>query len=134
MNLVHFHRFSPHMVHDTTRCSYNNLHPAFQRSNLLYNFLAAINRKNFNAMHIFCQTADFLCYLYSQFPCGAQDNTLRLFFLRIDFLQQGNSKGCGLARTGLGLSGVGVIFCCTIILIPVGIGIIKAGIRMILPG
>ena len=32
------------------------------------------------------------------------------------------------------LSGVGVIFCCTIILIPVGIGIIKAGIRMILPG
>ena len=29
---------------------------------------------------------------------------------------------------------VGVIFCCTIILIPVGIGIIKAGIRMILPG
>ena len=35
---------------------------------------------------------------------------------------------------GLILSGVGVIFCCTIILIPVGIGIIKAGIRMILPG
>ena len=34
----------------------------------------------------------------------------------------------------IGLSGVGVIFCCTIILIPVGIGIIKAGIRMILPG
>ena len=29
---------------------------------------------------------------------------------------------------------MGVIFCCTIILIPVGIGIIKAGIRMILPG
>ena len=39
-----------------------------------------------------------------------------------------------LLPIGLILSGVGVIFCCTIILIPVGIGIIKAGIRMILPG
>ena len=34
----------------------------------------------------------------------------------------------------IGLILLGVIFCCTIILIPVGIGIIKAGIRMILPG
>ena len=39
-----------------------------------------------------------------------------------------------LLPIGLILSGVGEIFCCTIILIPVGIGIIKAGIRMILPG
>ena len=39
-----------------------------------------------------------------------------------------------LLPIGLILSGVGVIFCCTIIFIPVGIGIIKAGIRMILPG
>ena len=44
-------------------------------------------------------------------------------------------KACvWLLPIGLILSGVGVIFCCTIILIPVGIGIIKAGIRMILPG
>ena len=38
-----------------------------------------------------------------------------------------------LLPIGLILSGVGVIFCCTIILIPVGIGIIKTGFRMILP-
>ena len=39
-----------------------------------------------------------------------------------------------LLPIGLILMGVGAIFCCTIILIPVGIGIIKTGARVILPG
>lgn len=35
---------------------------------------------------------------------------------------------------GLLLLSLGVAFCCTIILIPVGIGIMKAGMRVIIPG
>ena len=35
---------------------------------------------------------------------------------------------------GLLLLSLGIAFCCTIILIPVGIGIMKAGMRVIIPG
>lgn len=35
---------------------------------------------------------------------------------------------------GVLLLSLGIAFCCTIILIPVGIGIMKAGMRVIIPG
>ena len=35
---------------------------------------------------------------------------------------------------GLVLGGLGIVCCCTIILIPVGIGLFKAGIHVIIPG
>ena len=75
-----------------------------QGTDLLYDLLPAINRKDLDPVHIFCQAADLLGHLDRQFPCRAKGDRLQLFILRIDLLQERDSESRRLSRTRLSLA------------------------------
>ena len=99
-----FNRVPSQMVHHTSRRSNDNLNSLGKGSYLFSDILTAIDRKHLHAVHVFGQPSNLLRRLHGKLSGGAQDNPLRSFDFRIDFLYHGNGKGSRLSRACLRLS------------------------------
>ncbi len=92
------------MVHYATRCTDYDLDALFQRADLAFDGIAAINGLDPHAALVLGQATDFLRNLHGQFTRGAKHQYLHRIAAGVDHLQGGNAKGGSFTRTRLGLS------------------------------
>ena len=72
---IQFDRISAHVIHDTSRSAYDDLH-APQTRDLAADVLSAVYGKHFDPVHIFCYFTQFFRCLDRQFSGRAQDDRL----------------------------------------------------------
>ena len=103
VNPVHFDGVAAHMIHDSSRRAHNDLDTALQGTDLLVDVLAAVHRKQLDAVGVSGNLANFPGHLNGQLPGGTEDQRLQMLIRRVDLLQYRNGKGCRFTGAGLSL-------------------------------
>ena len=101
--VVQLQGVATHMVHDTTRSTYNDISIS-QLHDLAIHWRTAVYCNHFNTVGIFCNLFNFICSLYSQLAGWAEQQNLYGTFLLggIDHVDGRNTEGCGFTGTCLG--------------------------------
>lgn len=100
---VQLQRTALQVVDEPAGGAHNHLHAFFQRTELSFNGLAAINGQNGNATFFCGQTAELCGYLNGQLAGGAEHQGLHLFPRDKSFQKRQTESG-GLSGAGLGLT------------------------------
>src|SRR3989344_7126974 len=90
------------MVKQPSGRANRNLDPLLEVAQLLFNVLAAINRK-YCVRHVFAKLAEFVNYLHRKLPCGDEYERLHMVFLLEPFEDRNRKRG-GLSCSGTRLA------------------------------
>ena len=90
----HFQCTTAHVVHNTARCTNDNLRTFFQCQDLTVNRLTTVNGHNADVVFVFQQFPEFLADLNRQFSGRAENQCLQTAVIGIDTFQTGNAE-CG---------------------------------------
>jgi len=93
------------VVEDPARRSDNDLGAAFQRPELPFDWLAAVDREDADPIVAGCQPGELFCDLDGEFAGGGEDQNLGLPAPGVDALDRGDAKRRCLAGACLGLAG-----------------------------
>ena len=91
------------MVEDAPWRAHHHMGAVLQTHGLTSQGHAAAQGDHFDVAHGSRQASNFLCYLIGQFTRGAQHQRLGVKLRGVEFLHQGQAKGCRFAAARAGL-------------------------------
>ena len=102
MYVLQLHHAALDQVDQTSRSGHYHLHTVAQRANLALDAAAAIHGQDLQPVYVFGEVGQVAGYLQTEFARGCYYQCLRRIVAGIYALQQRQSEGRRLARTGLG--------------------------------